>query len=213
MLMKKNKMKKKYIILILLVNGLLSFSQDIKMKDSDFFLNKITEVSKTTTSIEADFKQEKTVTYLKDKVVSVGKFYTQNGNMRWEQTKPYSYIMLLSESGVKIKDDGNEKQYGGMANKFMTQIHKILLSSVNGDFKNSKDFNASYFENNKFYIVKLIPTNRRLTKMFEAINLSFDKTTYRLKILIFVHDDGESKMFFSEEKFNNKLSTDLFTKF
>lgn len=202
-----------YITILFLSFFIMSFSQDKEMKDSDSFLNEIEKISKSTSSISANFIQEKTVSYLKEKVVSSGKFYTQNGEMRWEQTKPYSYIMLLAESGVKVKDEGKEKQYGAKADKFMEQIRTILLSSINGSFKDNKDFKSNYFENDNFYIVKLIPTNRRLAKMFKGINLSFSKTTYRLKTLTFVQDDGESKMVFSDEIFNKTLSSSLFTQF
>ena len=206
-------MKKINITILFIAFVVMAFSQEKVMINKEKFLSEISKISKSTTSIEADFKQEKTVSYLKDKIISSGKFYTENGNMRWQQTKPYQYIMLLSENGVKIKDEGKEKEYGAMAGKFMEQIRNILLSSVDGSFNENTDFKTSYFEDDNFYIVKLLPTNRRLSKMFKGINLAFDKKTYRLKILTFVQDDGESKMFFSNEKFNTKLPTTLFTQF
>lgn len=192
---------------------LMSFSQEKELTNPENFLAKINTISKETKSIEAQFKQEKTVSYLKEDIVTSGKFYTQNGDMRWEQTKPYSYIMLLSESGVQVKDDGKEKQYGAMADKFMGQIRNILMTSVNGKFTENKEFTPTYFEDVKTYIVKLIPSNRRLSKMFEGVHLSFDKNSFRLKTLTFVQEDGNSIMTFSDEKFNQKLDEKLFSNF
>lgn len=201
-----------FTILFVLIT-FLSFSQEKAMQNPESFLAKITAISKETKSIEAFFEQEKSVSYLKENIITSGKFYTQNGDMRWEQMKPYSYIMLLSESGVQVKDDGEEKQYGAMADKFMGQIRNILLSSVNGNFTDNKEFTPSYFEDSKAYIVKLKPANRRLEKMFEGIHLSFDKTTFRLKTLTFVQEDGNSVMTFFDEKFNQKLEANLFSNF
>ncbi|MFT4644730.1 MAG: outer membrane lipoprotein-sorting protein [Planctomycetota bacterium] len=206
-------MKKLQFVILFALITFMSYSQEKVLQNPENFLSEITKISKETQSIEALFEQEKSVSYLKENIITSGKFYTQNGDMRWEQTKPYSYIMLLSESGVQVKDDGEEKQYGGMADKFMGQIRNILLSSVNGSFTNNKEFSPTYFEDNKTYIVKLTPTSRRLSKMFKGIHLNFDKTTFRLKTLTFVQEDGNSVMSFFDEKFNQKLENSLFSNF
>lgn len=206
-------MKKTQFVILLLLMATLSFSQEKAMENPDNFLRKMMQISKETKSIEAFFEQEKSVSYLKENIITSGRFYTQNGNMRWEQTNPYSYIMLLSESGIQVKDDGKEKQYGTMADKFMGQIRTILLSSVNGDFTKNKDFSPSYFEDNKGLIVKLIPSSRRLSKMFKGIHLRFDKKTFRLKTLTFVLEEGNSIMTFFDEKFNQTLKPSLFSDF
>lgn len=206
-------MKNIIITIILSTFFILINAQETILENPQRFLSVISQLSKKTTSIEADFVQEKKVSYLKDVAISSGKFYSQNGNMRWEQTKPHSYIMMVSEQGVQIKDDGKEKNYGAMANKFMEQIQGIMMSSMSGNFTENKDFSPTYFQNSKEYVVKLTPVNRRLSKMFKGIYLSFYKTTFRLKTLTFVQEDGESKMIFSNEKFNSNLSSELFTKF
>jgi len=204
----------KIVLLILLLSfSLVVISQEKTLDNPESFLKEIAKISKETSSIKADFTQEKSVSYLKETIISSGHFYSQNGDMRWEQNKPFSYIMLLSEEGVKIKDDGKEQNYGAMANKFMSQIRNILLSSINGSFTENKEFTPSYFETENFVIVKLKPTNRRLAKMFEGVHLKFDKKNYRLKTLTFVQEDGKSTMTFFNEVFNTSLSSELFTKF
>lgn len=188
-------------------------AQNTPLLHTDALLKNIKATAKNTQSIEAHFTQEKKVNYLKEPILSSGKFYTQNGNMRWQQEKPYTYIMLVSASGIQIKNEEKEKKYGDNASKMVEKIRDLLIGSINGNFANDNNFERSYFENKDYYIVKMIPNNRRLSKMFQAIHLHFDKKNYRLKILQFVQQDGISSMQFSNEKFNQNLPQNIFEKF
>lgn len=200
-----------FIALLLSIN--IAFAQETVLKNPEKLVSEINKLAKSTSSIQADFIQEKKLDYLKDKQVSSGKFYSQKENMRWEQTKPSSYIMLISDKGMKIKDNGKEREFGAAADKYLDQIRGILLTSITGNFSNNADFKATYLENDKFYIVKLIPVNRRISKMFKGINLTFNKSTFRLKTLSFVQEDGISTMTFSNEIFNSAISNTKFTQF
>lgn len=208
----------KKIIITFVISNLYFFTntllaQEVALKNYETVITKITTIAKNTQSISADFTQEKTSSYLKEKQISTGKFYTANNQMRWQQNTPFLYIMLINNDGIKIKNEQKEKTYGEMADKFMKQIKGIMMSSINGQFTNNKDFTPKYFENTTHYIVKLTPTNKRMSNYFKGINLHFDKKTYRLKVLEFIEENGSSKMYFKNEKFNEKLSNTLFTTF
>lgn len=199
------------IIFTLLIQ--FSFAQDISLQNKESIVSAIKKTAKSTQSITADFVQTKKLSYLKEPIITSGKFYSQGENMRWQQSKPYTYVMLISEVGLKIKDEDKEKKYGGMAEKFIGQIRKILQSSINADFESNEDLKPSYFENKNYYKVVLEPQNRQLKKMYKSIELSFDKTSFRLKMLTFVEEEGSSEMRFMNEEFNNELKTTLFTNF
>lgn len=205
----------KNIIIVLLVifvsNAVLA--QETEMKHPERIIGAIQKLSKQTNSIQADFVQEKKLDYLKESQVSSGKFYSQEENMRWEQIKPSQYIMLVSATEMKIKEKGKEREFGAAADKYLDQIKGILKTSMTGNFTESDDFKPSYFENNSFYIVKLIPVNKRLAKMFDTVKLEFDKNTFRLKVLTFVQSDGTSSMTFSNEIFNELIPLQKFTNF
>ncbi len=199
------------IIFTLLIQ--FSFAQDISLQNKESIVSAIKKTAKSTQSITADFVQTKKLSYLKEPIITSGKFYSQGENMRWQQSKPYTYVMLISEVGLKIKDEDKEKKYGEMAEKFIGQIRKILQSSINADFESNEDLKPSYFENKNYYKVVLEPQNRQLKKMYKSIELSFDKTSFRLKMLTFVVEEGSSEMRFMNEEFNNELKTTLFTNF
>ena len=199
------------IIFTLLIQ--FSFAQDISLQNKESIVSAIKKTAKSTQSITADFVQTKKLSYLKEPIITSGKFYSQGEKMRWQQSKPYTYIMLISEAGLKIKDEDKEKKYGEMAEKFIGQIRKILQSSINADFESNEDLKPSYFENKNYYKVVLEPQNRQLKKMYKSIELSFDKTSFRLKMLTFVVEEGSSEMRFMNEEFNNELKTTLFTNF
>lgn len=209
----KEKRMRKIITTIVLLLSISLYSQEKVLSNPEVFLKSVSRVNNSTTSISADFTQEKELSYLKDKQFSSGKFYSQGESMRWEQIKPSLYALLISPEGMKVKEDDKERAFGAAADKFLEQIKGIMLTSVNGQFAESDDFTPTYFENDNYYIVKLKPENRKLSKMFENVILEFDKTSFRLKTLRFIQKDGQSSMYFKNEVFNTTLSPTLFTEF
>lgn len=206
-------MKKITSIILVLLSFSFVFAQETALKNPEKLILEIDKIAKNTSSIQADFIQEKKLDYLKDKQISSGKFYSQKESMRWEQTKPTDYTMLISDKGMKIKEKGKEREFGAAADKYVDQIRNILQTSISGNFSNNTDFKANYFENDLFYIVKLTPINKRMTKMFKGINLSFNKQTFRLKTLSFVQEDGISTMTFNNEVFNGIIPKSKFVEF
>lgn len=188
-------------------------SQEKKMDNPEVFLKSLKKINANTSSVSADFSQEKSSSYLKEKQFSSGKFYSQGENMRWEQQKPSYYALLISSGGIKVKEGNKEREFGAAADKFLEQLKAIIMTSINGNFTENNDFSPTYFQDEKFNIVKLKPENRKLTKMFDQIILKFDKTTSRLKVLTFVQKDGSSSMYFKNEAFNKTLPASLFTQF
>lgn len=205
----------KFIITILFANILLfSQTKEKPLTNSDEFLTQLEKVSNETKTITADFIQTKELALLKEPQITKGKFYyKQNNKMRLQQTSPYNYIMLVNQDAIKIKDDDKEKKYA-MNNMYMTSIKNMLMSFVSGKFNESKEFSPSYFQDDTFYIVKLTPKVKRLKKMFNQINLSFNKNTLRLKHLVFLEKSGDKNtMTFNNAIFNKTLEDKLFTQF
>lgn len=172
---------------------------------------KLKQQAKETTSIITDFTQEKHMSFMKNPQISEGVFYYQQSDkMRWEQNSPYDYVLLINNASVRIKDNGKEKNIAG-ANKMMGKINKLMIGMVNGDVFDSKAFEVKYFSEGKFYIVELTPKNKRLQSVFQTIELSFLKTTTRLKVLTFNEKSGDkSVMKFFNERFNQTIEQSLF---
>jgi len=184
------------------------------VKDATNYKTKLKQIAKETSSISASFKQEKIVSFMNKPQLSSGVFYyQQKDKMRWEEQKPNAYILLINAEKIRIKEGGKEKKMGGAA-KMMAQINSLMISLINGDIFESKDFTSQYFETSTRFIVELTPKNKKLKSIFNTIELSFDKKTLRLKKLTFNEKSGDkSRMTFFNEKFNQTLKNSLFTNF
>ena len=207
-------MNKQYtIILSLLITFSFStFAQEkTPLKNPTKLKNKLIKQSKETTSIVADFTQEKHVSFMKKTQISKGKFYyQQHDKMRWEQTSPFNYVLLINNGKVRIKDNGKEKNIKG-ASKMMGKINKLMLGLINGQIFDNKDFTSKYYSNKDFYIVELTPKNKRLKAIFNTIELTFSKKTIRLKTLTFFEKSGDkSVMKFFNDKFNTSIKSSIF---
>jgi len=199
--------------LLLFLSFCISAQEKTPMKDPLVLKNKLDKQAKETTSIIADFTQEKYMSFMNKPQFSKGYFYyQQTDKMRWEQNSPFDYVLLINEGKIRIKDNGKEKNIAG-ADKMMGKINTLMLGLINGEIFENKAFTAKYFINSEFYIVELEPKNKRLKSIFNTIELSFSKKTIRLKELTFFEKSGDkSVMKFFNEKFNQPINESLFLK-
>jgi outer membrane lipoprotein-sorting protein len=191
----------------------LAAQERTPIKSPSVLKAKLKQQAKETSSIISDFKQEKHLSFMKTPQTSEGVFYYQQSNkMRWEQNFPFSYVLLINNNNVRIKDNGKEKKIAG-ANKMMGKINTLMIGMINGDVFDSKEFDVKYFTQDEFYVVELTPKNKRLKSIFNSIELSFSKTTTRLKELTFFESSGDkSVMSFFNEKFNQTIQQSIFLK-
>jgi outer membrane lipoprotein-sorting protein len=182
--------------------------------DPTHFFNKLRQVSESTTSIRADFTEEKFLSYLKEPAKATGVFYYKKANMlRWEKIKPTPYVFLVNGDRVKIKDNNKEKDISSF-NEGIGKIKDLMIILVNGDFQNNKLFTISCFKADATYQVKLIPRNKRMAKVFDYILLTFAGNNMRLKELDFFEKSGDkSVMKFFNDVINVKLDDNLFLNF
>ena len=198
-------------ILLLLFSLGMNAQDRSPLKDHLSFKARLQQQAKETTSIVADFTQEKHVSFMKDTQFSEGVFYyKQTDKMRWEQNNPFNYVLLINEGKVRIKDNGKEKNIAG-GNKIMDKMNTLMLGLINGDIFENKDFTSQYLSTNKYYIIELTPKNKRLLAAINKIELSFSKKTTRLKELTFFEKSGDkSVMKFFNEKFNQSIEQSIF---
>lgn len=205
-------------ILAFAVSFLLSipaFAVDLEpLKDETAFLQKLQKVSADTKTIQAEFDEYKYLSYLKEPQTSKGRFmYMQDNKMRWEQTEPFPYILLVNNDKVRIEDDGKEKDLSS-SNRMVGKIRDLMLNLVNGKFHENPAFSPSYYQDDEYYIVVLTPKNNRLKSVYSKIELRFAKGTIRLKELSFFEPSGDRNiMKFHNEIFNGELEEGLFKEF
>lgn len=188
--------------------------QDFKpVQNSEKVVAELRKTSQATQSIQADFREEKQVSFLKETKKSSGVFfYKKEDQMRWEQTDPYLYIILINKDKLRVKDGAKEKDMS-TANRMAGRIKDMMLGMVNGSFDKNSSFTSTCLENDENYLVVLTPVNKRMKNIYEKINLTFSKKTQRLKELAFFEKNGDkSTMKFFNEKFNQTIDEKLFQK-
>ena len=133
--------------------------------------------------------------------------------LRWEKTAPSSYIFISADNKVKVRESDKVKDVSSV-NQVIGRIKDLMLTLVNGNFNDSKQFEPSYFQTAQSYIVKLKPRNKRMSNSFEYIQLSFNKKNMLLDELSFFEKSGDKNvMKFSNQRVNIPLADTLFTNF
>jgi len=191
------------------------FSQTFKTAaNPGKILADLKKTSQSTSSIQADFREEKYLSILKEPKISSGVFYyKKNDKMRWEQQVPFKYVILINGDKIRVQDQGKEKNMGS-ATRMAAQIKELMIGLVNGDFQQNKGFSLTCMESTDMYQVILSPTNKRLKSVYSKIELVFPKNTLRLAELSFFEKSGDkSLMKFQKEKLNQPIAEGLFLNF
>jgi len=202
-----------YKTLIFILFPIISFSQGFKtVKDTTALKQKIESMSKATTSIESDFTQEKNLSMLSEKIISKGHFVFKKENLlRWEYKTPSKYLIVINKDKVIIKDEKKTTKYDMNSNKVFKEINDIMLSCVQGTIFKSNKFKTSYFENDKYYKLELIPQVKNMKETFKKINLYFDKTvTSVAKMEMIESNEDLTSLDFSNKKLNAPIAETIF---
>ncbi|MBS1765772.1 MAG: outer membrane lipoprotein carrier protein LolA [Bacteroidetes bacterium] len=209
-------MKIHFTILLsfLLLSSLVIAQNPEPLTDNKEFIAKLQEQSKQNKTIKADFTEERYMSVLKEPQKSTGIFYFKKEDMlRWEKTAPSSYIFISADNKVKVRESDKVKDVSSF-NQVIGRIKDLMLTLVNGNFSDSKQFEPSYFQTPQLYIVKLKPKNKRMSNSFEYIQLCFNKKNMLLDELSFFEKSGDKNvMKFSNQHVNIPLPDTLFTNF
>lgn len=208
-------MKTILILLFTFVNFTLLAQQTgyTAVKDLKAFKEKFTQASQALQSVESDFTQVKNLSMLKDKVQSSGKFYYKKGNkVRIEYLKPFSYLMILNNNSMMVKDEHKQSNFNTRSNKMMQSINTIMLDCMSGNVYNNKEFSTLVSENGKEYLLSLTPVTSLMKKMFSKIEVYLSKTDYNVLRLNMVENGGDnSLMTFTNRVLNKPLNENLFS--
>jgi outer membrane lipoprotein-sorting protein len=209
-------MKKiKYILLLIL--PAISFAQVPAgyktIKDTVSFKQKMEAQSKLVNSIESDFTQEKYLSVMSEKIITKGHFLFKKTNLlRWEYTSPYSYLIVINKDKMFIKDNGKISKYDINSNKMFKSINEMMVATVQGNLLNNKDYKASFYESDKFYLIELSPVQKAAKDFLKNIQLYINKTDYTVeKVKMIEPSDDYTAIDFSNRKTNQTIGDEKFT--
>lgn len=163
-------------------------------------------------SIQSNFTQEKILTALTEKITSTGKFWFKRSNkVKIEYLKPFTYLMVMNEDKMLIRDDQKENRINVKSNKLFQQVNRIMIDCVQGSILDSKDFSTKVFENDKTYLLEMTPISKSLREFFQTIVLKVDKKDYSVNFIEMNEPSGDkTSILFTDKKLNAQISDAIF---
>jgi outer membrane lipoprotein-sorting protein len=202
------------IILMLLIPTMLcGQTAFVPCKDIASFKKQYTEASKNLQSLKCNFVQEKSISMLKDKLVSNGEFaFKKPDRLRMEFKKPYSYIFILNGTKIFIQDNQKKTEISASGNKLFKKISQITVSSVSGDILNSSDFSVVILENSSQYMLQLTPKSKEIKELFKLFQVYISRNDNLIHKIDMTEVSGDNTTItFTDKKTNLPLNDALFT--
>lgn len=203
-----------FLIFILFRTELAAQEAIEPMKDIESFKANLSKMAESTSTITCDFIQEKYLVILSQKIVSKGMFYyKKENNIRWEYTTPYKYLIIISNDQLYTADDKSRNRYDLKSNKMLQEMNGFISGCVQGDIlKNDKDYAIGYFENSKFFFVKLVPRSEKMRQMLNEVQIWFDRSDLTVSGLKMVETgDDYTKITFVNKKLNTDIPLEKFS--
>ena len=147
-------------------------------------------------SLQADFMQVKEMAIVKEKMVSSGKMYFQDGSLRWEYVKPSKSVFVTDKDQMK-------------SNKMFRSMAGLMAGSVTGINLNDPSFKVTMYSPGKGYVAELVPQKREMKQMFTKIRLLFGADN-RVRQVELEESQGRTVITLSNVKYNGSLDPGLF---
>jgi outer membrane lipoprotein carrier protein len=199
--------------LILCFSSQNTFGQVEKLENSEEWVNKINEQTKEIKSLQADFMQQKVLSFLEEPVQSSGQFWFNEPNkIRWEYTSPYHYTMIMNSGLLTVKDGGDEFSSDLSSNQMFEQMTSLITGSIQGKLLSDEaNYLKEYFQNEEEIIVRFIPKDSELAAYLDYMEIWFSKKTLEVDVLLMHESSGDyTKMIFTNTVRNQNISKDVF---
>ena len=182
-------------------------------KDEVTFRKHYADASKKLNTLKCNFVQEKSISMLKNKLVSYGEFsFKKNAMLRMEFKQPYAYLFILNGENVYILDNQKKTQVSTGSNKLFKKISQITVGSVNGEILSGGDFKSRIFESESQYLLELTPTNKEIKGFFTQFHIFIGKSDNLVDKIEMSETSGDKTVLtFKEKQINTPLSDALFS--
>jgi outer membrane lipoprotein-sorting protein len=184
----------------------------VRLGNETAFKQAFAAATTNTVTIKSDFVQEKNMSMLADKISSRGKFWFKKDNrVRMEYLQPFSYLMILNNGKIYVKDGQKENKVNANSSKLFQQVNRILVDCVGGTVLSNPDFQTRVWEGPKSYMVELLPVAKNLKALYQKINIYIDKKDYTAdSIDMFELSGDNSSIRFINKELNANIPDALF---
>jgi outer membrane lipoprotein-sorting protein len=202
------------LLFIFILTGTFSASAQnyTPVKNIVAFKSLYAEKSADINTLKSDFIQEKSISMLKNKIISEGSFiYKKNNKLRMEYTKPYTYLFVMDNDKITIKNNDKKSSVSTSSNKLFKMISQVTIDCVTGNVLNSKDFDIKVSENSITYHLVLIPRQKLLKSLFEKIDIRISKGDLTVDRIEMKESSGDNTLLiFRNKRINTPVADEVF---
>lgn len=201
--------------LVVLVMGYMAVAQPKgfqAVKNVPAFQQSLAKVNIGKETITSDFIQIKNMALLAEKIKSKGKFYYKKADkVRIEYTTPYSYLVVMNNGQMMVKDEQKTNKINTKNSKTLQSVNRIIVDCMTGSVFNNPDFKVNAYESSSQYLMTLMPATDAMKKMFRQIEVNMEKADFDVAKLTMTETGGDlTVMEFSGTKHNTPLNETLF---
>lgn len=211
-----NRMKKyiaiAVVLFMVLLSSMVASDPYVAMKDVAGFKAKLNHKNQTINTLSCDFVQEKSLSFMAQKVISKGTMkYKKPDMMKLEYTTPFQYIMSLYKGKVLIKDNGKVSKYDSKSNKVFKYVNDLMINAVQGNVADSKEFSIVFKENSKTYLMEMTPIDVTMKDYVSKVLVTVSKTDYGVLKVEMTEKSGDYTLItFVNRVYNTPLKDEEF---
>lgn len=180
----------------------------------DEVIRKVQGQQKKTTTLEADFRQEKILALLAKPEVSTGHFtYSKPNNVLWRYDAPRRIDMLISHGMLTTYFPDLNKAEQIEVKRYEDRIFKYMgASGAIDELANFFDFTFTNTSNQPFFVLDLKPKSKGIAKRVRHIRIWIDKTSYLTTKFEYTEGDGDITRYeFTNVRVNQPIEQKRFT--
>lgn len=210
-------MKKNLVLLIGMFLCSMSLSaqyQNATEAQKKEVMDKISQAAGEMNSMQGDFVQVKELSFMDDKVTSEGKMYYKKSNkIRWEYTKPYSYVFSMDGQHVRMTSGDKTNKVPVNSSKMFGEISKVMVGGVSGEgLVNSPDFDTQLMVGKDDYKIVLTPKKKEIKDLFSTVQVYVGKTDNRIRAVELVEKSGDkTTITLKNVQVNTTISDEIFS--
>jgi outer membrane lipoprotein carrier protein len=180
----------------------------------DEVIRKVQEQQKKTNTLEADFKQEKTLALLANPEVSKGHFtFSKPNKVLWRYDAPKRVEMLIANGMLTTYYPDLNKAEQIEVKRDQDRIFKYMgASGAIDELSSFFDFTFTNTSNQPHYLLDLTPKSKSIAKRVRHIRIWIDKTSYLTTRFEYTEGDGDMTRYeFTNVRVNEPIEQNRFT--
>ena len=179
----------------------------------DEVVKRVQEQQKTTNTLEADFKQEKTLALLSQPEISTGHFtYEKPNNVLWTYDAPKRVTMLIANGFLTTYYPELKKAERIEVKKYQDRIFKYMgASGALDELAQYFDFTFSNKGDQPTFVLDLTPKSKTIAKRVQHIKIWIDKKSFLTTKFEYTEGDGDMTRYeFMNIKVNQPVAQSKF---